>query len=128
MASKSSSAESGGTVKLKAVAATRDRPATAEAKAPTPRVVAKAEAAPAGETLRKADFVDRVVEVCGVKKRDAKPAVEAALAELAKALIAGEELQLPPLGKLRVAKVRELDGGAKMLTLKLRTMKTGEGD
>ena len=62
-----------------------------------------------------------------MKKRDAKPAIEAALAVLSEALINGEELNLPPMGKLRVMKSKDVGDGAKVLTLKLRTMKDGAG-
>jgi hypothetical protein len=49
------------------------------------------------------------------------------LAELADLLAAGEELVLPPMGKLKAVKVKDLGEGAQMMTLKLRTMKDGAG-
>ena len=58
-----------------------------------------------------------------LKKRDVKPAVEAALAVIGEALRAGNELALPPLGKVRLVKTKELDGGAAVMTLKLRIPK-----
>jgi len=76
------------------------------------------------EKVKKPVFLDRTLLRTDVKKRDAKPAIEAALAELAAALIAGEELVLPPLGKIKVVRSKDLGQGAKALTLKLRTMKT----
>ena len=78
---------------------------------------------PAREMLKKPEFLERVVARTDVKKRDAKPAIEAALAVLSDALLAGEEVNIPPLGKLRVAKSRALDNGAHVLTLKYRSMK-----
>ena len=42
-------------------------------------------------------------------------------------LINCEELNLPPMGKLRVVKSKDVGEGAKVLTLKLRTMKDGAG-
>lgn len=78
----------------------------------------------AQEKVKKPVFIDRALLRTDVKKRDAKPAIEAALAELAAALLAGEELVLPPLGKLKVVNSKDLAQGAKALTLKLRTMKT----
>ena len=71
--------------------------------------------------LRKPAFMERALARTDVKKRDAKPAIEAALAVLGEALSGGEEVNLPPLGKVRVVRARELDSGAHVLTLKLRT-------
>ena len=59
---------------------------------------------PKGEMIKKPEFIDRVVDRIDVKRRDAKPAIDAALAVLAEALVNGEELNLPPMGKLRVVK------------------------
>jgi len=73
--------------------------------------------------LKKGELVDRVVEQTGVKKRDAKTSVEAALAVLADALKSDTDLNLPPMGKVRLVKSKEVGDGAKVLTLKLRTMK-----
>lgn len=74
--------------------------------------------------MKKPDLMDRTVARSGLKKRDVKPAVEAALAEIADALLNGEDLILPPLGRVRIIKSKELDGGSSMLTLRLRTPKT----
>jgi nucleoid DNA-binding protein len=75
------------------------------------------------EMMKKPDLLDRVVTRTGLKKRDVKPAVEAALAVMAETLREGTDLNLPPLGKVRVVKTKDLDGGAAVLTLKLRTPK-----
>ncbi|RYH02861.1 hypothetical protein EU805_09485 [Salipiger sp. IMCC34102] len=77
--------------------------------------------------MKKKEFIDRVLARCGVKKRDAKPAIEATMAELADLLAAGGDLNLPPMGKLKSVKSRDLGNGAKVMTLKLRTMKDGAG-
>ena len=74
--------------------------------------------------MKKPDLMDRTVARSGLKKRDVKPAVDAALAEIAEALMNGEDLILPPLGRVRIIKSKELDGGSTMLTLRLRTPKT----
>ena len=74
-------------------------------------------------TLKKPDLLDQVVARTNLKKRDVKPAVEAALALMGDALRDGVELNLPPLGKVRVVKSKDLDGGATVVTLKLRTPK-----
>ncbi|SFS13284.1 HU family DNA-binding protein [Yoonia litorea] len=73
--------------------------------------------------MKKPDLLDAVVARTNLKKRDVKPAVEAALALIGDALRNGEEVNLPPLGKMRVVKAKDLDGGASVITLKLRTPK-----
>jgi hypothetical protein len=71
--------------------------------------------------LRKKDFVDQTASRAGIKKADAKSAVDAALAVLSEALAAGNEVVIPPLGKLKV--MREKDSGkAKVLILRLQIM------
>lgn len=76
--------------------------------------------APAGSGLKLKDLVESVASATGAKKPEAKKAVEATLAALSAALQAGTDLNLPPLGKLRVAR-----STGSVLTLKLRT-KAGE--
>lgn len=73
--------------------------------------------------LKKPELLDAVVARTNLKKRDVKPAVEAALAVIADALRDGTELNLPPLGKLRIVKNKDLDEGVAIMTLKLRTTK-----
>lgn len=107
--------------------ATKPRKAAAAKPATAPRkttskaaAAAVAPAAPAkGSTLRKKDLIDRVVQVSGAKKKDTRDIVEAVLAVLGDALAAGETLALPPFGRARVNKHRDLDSG-EMLTVKLR--------
>jgi nucleoid DNA-binding protein len=79
----------------------------------------------AGETqlIKKPELLDQGVARTNLKKRDVKPAVEAAFAVIREALQDGAELNLPPLGKIRVVKAKELDGGASVMTVKLRTPK-----
>jgi len=73
--------------------------------------------------LKKPEFIERVMARVDVKKRDAKPVVEAAVAVLSEALAAGELINLPPAGKFRVIRSKDLDDGAQVITLKLRTPK-----
>jgi nucleoid DNA-binding protein len=54
-----------------------------------------------------------------VKKRDAKPVIEAALDVLGEALADSRELILPPLGRFVVRKQRQNPNG-RVITLKLR--------
>ena len=73
--------------------------------------------------LKKPQLLDEVVLRTSLKKRDVKPAVEAAFAVLGDALRDGAEVNVPPLGKLRVVKSKALENGAAVMTLKLRTPK-----
>ncbi|SER97896.1 DNA-binding protein HU-alpha [Tranquillimonas rosea] len=91
--------------------ATRDAASTTVVTAPTPMVSAP--------ELKKKDLIDRVVAASGVKKRDAKPAVEATLAVLGEALSEGRDLNLPPLGKTKINNVKD-KANARVLNLRLR--------
>ena len=75
--------------------------------------------------VKKKDFVDRAVLRSGVKKADARTAIEAALAVLAEALERGEDLVLPPLGRLKVTRAKVGPKG-KQLILKLSLPKNEE--
>lgn len=116
-----------GTVKLDVKTAAA-APKAAKAKAPATTVVAPAQAVVASEQIKKAEFLDRVVARCGVKRSEAKSVLEASLAELAEVLLRGDDVNLPPMGKIKVIKDKPLSEGAHALTLKLRTMKTSSGD
>ena len=61
--------------------------------------------------MKKVELLEKVVERSGLKKRDVKPAVEAALAVLGEALAEGRALNLRPLGKIKVTKVKKLANG-----------------
>ncbi len=115
------------TVKLKTVVPDPVVTPLAKTAAPQTKIVNPAVSVPQGEMIKKPEFLDRAVERTNVKKREAKPAIEAALAVPAVSLVNGEELNLPPMGKLRVVKSNDVGEGAKVLKLKLRTMKDGAG-
>ena len=79
----------------------------------------------ATSAMKKQQFVERVVEETGVARKDVKAVVEATLALIGEALSSGMELNLPPLGKLKVNRVRgegpvREDGAPEVLILKLR--------
>ncbi|MBS0564286.1 MAG: HU family DNA-binding protein [Proteobacteria bacterium] len=69
--------------------------------------------------LKLKELLDRVAARADVRKKDAKPVVEALLAVLGDALAAGESLILPPLGRVRVNRTKDAANGA-MLTIKLK--------
>lgn len=106
-------------------------------KAAAPKLAVVASAAEAGNgapggdvslVVKKKDFLERVVARSGVKKPVARDVSEAVLAVLGEALAAGESLALPPLGKLRVTRQVDKQGG-EVLQIKLRrASEVGEKD
>ena len=86
---------------------------------PTATIVSGAQAVETGPMIKKKEFIDRTVTRFGIKKKDARPAIDAALTVIADALKAGEELNLPPLGKVKVNRVKKLKD-ATMLIVKVR--------
>ncbi len=88
--------------------------------AKTPADPDTAAASPArGESLRIKTLIERVAEATGAPKKDLRAVVEAVLTQLGEALERGEELNLPGLGRTKVAKTAERNGTAH-LTLKLK--------
>lgn len=87
-------------------------------------VTAVADEAP---VLRKKELIDRVVARSGVKKKDAKPTIEAMLAILGEALDKGEELNLHPMGKMKVTRVIEKPNAKVMVTKVRRRVVPADG-
>ena len=74
--------------------------------------------------LRKKELIERVVARSGIKKKDAKPTIEAMLAILGEALENGEVLNLRPMGKVVVK--RKIDKpNANILVCRIRRPKAG---
>jgi len=69
--------------------------------------------------LKKKELVDMVVARSGIKKRDAKPAVEAALAVMGEALSEGRELNIIPFGKLKVTRMKK-GGNGQIISARVR--------
>ena len=69
--------------------------------------------------LRVKDLIERVASASEQNRKEVRLIVEATLAEIGKALAGGESLNLPPLGKVRIANQRSDETGL-MMTLKLR--------
>lgn len=78
--------------------------------------------------VKKPDLVDKVVQRSGLKKKDAKLAIEATLASIAELLESGHDLSAHPLGKIRVVKSKTIDDGATVFTAKIRTAKRVKPD
>ena len=133
-------------------AAAPKRPGTAAAKPEaksvtpvvpvTPALVAEDPKGAAGTELKKQELVDRVVERADIKKKLAKPVVEALLEVLGEALAVwfqvlvglrplhamgealaeGRELNLQPMGKLKYNRTRETPN-ARIIVAKIRQRK-----
>ena len=63
------------------------------------------------DELRKKQLIDEVVERSGIKKKYAKPVVEAMLAVLGEAVAAGTTMNLQPLGKVMLQRTNEKASG-----------------
>lgn len=68
-----------------------------------------------GVGMKTRDLIDAVAAATGARKPEVKKIVEATLLAIGRALATGNDMVVPPLGKLRVVK----DNGV-ALTLKLR--------
>lgn len=115
---------------------TRSAPAKAAAKAPvkmvqkpaakpspepavTPKLVSVSDPVVTEADLKKKELIDLVVERSGIKKKDAKPVVEAMLSVLGETIAKGRELNLQPLGKLRINRSSD-KGNGRVIVCKLR--------
>lgn len=112
------------TAKAKPAAAKAKQAAAAPAvPAAEPPPAAKAEAA-APLVLRFKTLVEEVTRVTGAKPKDAREIVAATLASIGGAIDRGEGLNLPDIGKGRVARSTLDAAGNGVIVLKLRR---GEG-
>ncbi len=88
-------------------AASLTKAAAIAAAAPvTPGVVSESKPEIAAPDMKNKELIDAVVERSGIKRRDAKPAVEAALAVIGEALAEGRDLSLPGFGKVKVKRIK----------------------
>ncbi|MEL7299939.1 MAG: HU family DNA-binding protein [Pseudomonadota bacterium] len=110
-------------------AATPRKTATPAKAASAPKPAAQGVTAPKANVppvvdreLKKKEFLERVAKLSGLKKPQAKAAVEAALALLGEALEKGEAVNLEPLGKMKIQKKKDL-GNATVYTCRVRRKK-----
>ena len=75
------------------------------------------------EALRKKEILDQVVLRSGVKRREAKPVVEAMLAIFGEALSDNRDIVAPPFGKMKVTRSKDLPA-AQVLTCRVRRATT----
>ena len=71
------------------------------------------------EEMRKEQLLDQVAEHTGAKRKDVKPIVEAVLEVMGKAIGDGVELNLKPLGKVKIARTKQVANG-RVINLRLR--------
>lgn len=113
------------TTTAKAASTTRST-ATKAASSKGVAAASKAKAAPAEPApreLKRKEFLDRVAQASGLKKPQARAAVDAALEILGDAMSKGEAINLEPLGKLKVQKEKDA-GSARIYALRVRRKKT----
>ena len=72
--------------------------------------------------MKKKELIDAVVERSGVRKKFAKPAVEAAMELLGEAIAEGRDLNLPPLGKVKQQRTKDASN-ARITVAKIRQSK-----
>ena len=106
-ASPRSSASKASTIPRKGTEA----PATPMAAAPKPVVVAETAAETALPDLKRQELLAQVVARSEVKKKYAKPVLEAALALIGEALAEGRDLNLSPMGKVKINRTRQMANG-----------------
>lgn len=106
---------------------TRSNVNPAPVSAPEPVIVD--EITPVSDQLemRKPELIELVVERSGIKKRDAKPVVEAMLEILGETIAEGREANLRPFGKLKIMRMKQLSN-ARVITCKVRQVQTTDED
>lgn len=80
-----------------------------------PVVVEAPQPVVSGPMMRKPELVDAVIAKTGMKKKDVKPIIEAALAVLGSALQDGRELNLEPMGKIKINRAKKMSEGQVMV-------------
>lgn len=93
-------------------------PRTAPAKA-APIVVTETAVDPSIPEMKKPELVDAAVVRSGIKKKYTKPAIEAALAIIGETLAEGRGLNLRPLGKVKIQRIKDVANG-KVITVRVR--------
>lgn len=106
-------------VSAASVAAARDaKPSTSKIPAPPPPV----QNATASVELKKPELIDLIVSRSDIKKKYAKPVVEAMLEVLAETVAKGREMNLQPFGKVKYNRTKETTW-ARVVVTKIRQNK-----
>ncbi len=93
--------------------------ASAEALKVEPVVVQSSEPVVGLAEMRKEQLLDEVAKRTGAKRKDVKPVVEAVLEIMGEAIGEGQELNLKPLGKVKIARTKLVANG-RVINLRLR--------
>ncbi|MGI3171535.1 HU family DNA-binding protein [Pseudooceanicola sp. C21-150M6] len=93
--------------------------AIAAAPAVKPTLVTLSSPDPQSEPLKNKELLDAAAERSGIKRGEAKPAIEAALAIIGESLAEGRDVDLPGLGKVKIKRVKTLSG-RRIVELRLR--------
>jgi DNA-binding protein HU-alpha len=96
-----------------------DGSAPAPVKQAEPRVVDAPKAVIVGPMMRKKELIDTVVQRSGMKKKDVKPVVEMMLTVLGEAIGDNRELNLPPMGRMKIRREKKLSNG-RIVVAKIR--------
>lgn len=104
---------------LKPAASVLDGSQPAPMKQAEPRVVDAPTPVIIGPMMRKKELIEAVVERSGLKKKDVKPVVETMLAVLGEAIGDNRELNLPPMGRMKIRREKKLANG-RMVVAKIR--------
>ena len=101
--------------------------AKAAGQAAEPEVVVNETPKITGPELKKKELIDTIVARSGVKKRDVKPVVDAMLAVLGETIADGREMNLAPMGKLKITRMKKTTK-AHIITTRLRRTEPQEND
>ena len=84
-----------------------------------------APAGDAGSEMKKQELLDKVLLRADVRKKIARPVVDAVLEVLGEALAEGRGMNLPPLGRIKFNRVKDLPD-ARVIVAKIRQAKPGD--
>lgn len=101
--------------------------ATATPPSPKVTVVTEVEPSVTEPEMKKVELVNLIVERTGMKKKDVKPVVEATLDALGEAISNGQELNLQPLGRVKVNNTKDL-ANAQVHSVRIRQSKAARSE
>jgi DNA-binding protein HU-alpha len=109
---------------------TTRKPATPSAEAAKPKLVVAESTAPETPSLpelKRQELLAQVVRRADIKKKFAKPVLDAVLEVLGEALTEGRDLNLAPMGKVKINRVREL-GKGRVIIARIRQGAAGRAE
>lgn len=88
-----------------------------------PAVVSEAPAERGGAELKKRELIEEVVKRSGVRKKFAKPVIEAMIDVLGEAIAEGREVNLQPFGKIKQQRTKDT-ANARITVARIRQSKS----